>query len=575
MIRIRHLKNSSLAGTEQTFERASVRIGRKPDCEVRFDAEKDLAVSGEHAEIRELDGGLVVRDLGSRNGTFVNGVRLAGQVALAPSDVVRLGASGPEMSIDNQASPVLATIGEPAPAKQGVGLATMQRAIDKATLDERATNRKRLRIAMLCIVFATGGGLLWSRQRQQRLDEELKRSQSEIEVARRDAEKARLESEAAKGAVHQIGTSVDATREETARLRKETEEAKRIASEARAQLEGQLESALAEHTRELAALKDQLSSGEKRVSELIVEIESRDSTLEEIRERQDLSEAERAALKDETEAHLAKLRDELVASQEALRKEATGASADWADLVERYKESLFLVVSQGQPDAQGMVSQGIGTAWVLRDDGVLGTNAHVAEMFEKPDTLSAMVAVQNSTGIVFDIKASLKHSKWGPVNSPDVGLIRIDTQGRTLLAMPTANPEQLRKLRIGMQLGTLGYPGELQDSYLSKLTDQGTFPTALATFKDGWVGRITDFENQVAEFDSSWFIQHSASLSGGTSGSPMFTREGYVVALNNSGLDVRLTGTADVQLARTPSASEIGRAIRVDLLQELLRDSGW
>jgi hypothetical protein len=55
----------------------------------------------------------------------------------------------------------------------------------------------------------------------------------------------------------------------------------------------------------------------------------------------------------------------------------------------------------------------------------------------------------------------------------------------------------------------------------------------------------------------------------------MFTRDGHVVALNNSGLEVHLDGPADVRLGRTPSAAEIGHAIRVDLLEELLRESGW
>jgi len=39
-------------------------------------------------------------DLGSRNGTYVNGLRVAEAVLLQRGDVVRLGASGPEIQLD-------------------------------------------------------------------------------------------------------------------------------------------------------------------------------------------------------------------------------------------------------------------------------------------------------------------------------------------------------------------------------------------------------------------------------------------------------------------------------------------
>jgi hypothetical protein len=49
------------------------------------------SVSREHAELRAADGGWQVRDLGSRNGTFVGGARCQGRVALPPRAVLRVG----------------------------------------------------------------------------------------------------------------------------------------------------------------------------------------------------------------------------------------------------------------------------------------------------------------------------------------------------------------------------------------------------------------------------------------------------------------------------------------------------
>ncbi len=49
------------------------------------------SVSREHAELRATDGGWIVRDLGSRNGTFVDGVRCQGRAALPERAVVKVG----------------------------------------------------------------------------------------------------------------------------------------------------------------------------------------------------------------------------------------------------------------------------------------------------------------------------------------------------------------------------------------------------------------------------------------------------------------------------------------------------
>jgi S1-C subfamily serine protease len=63
--------------------------------ELRFDPDGDLEVSGRHAELRPSGGAWVVRDLGSRNGTFVNGERIADARPLGGGDRVRLGPTGP------------------------------------------------------------------------------------------------------------------------------------------------------------------------------------------------------------------------------------------------------------------------------------------------------------------------------------------------------------------------------------------------------------------------------------------------------------------------------------------------
>jgi len=54
-----------------------------------------------HVEITIQDGGVVVRDAGSRNGTFVNGKRLDAPHPAAKSDLIMLGSGGPAFSIED------------------------------------------------------------------------------------------------------------------------------------------------------------------------------------------------------------------------------------------------------------------------------------------------------------------------------------------------------------------------------------------------------------------------------------------------------------------------------------------
>ncbi|MGE5784200.1 MAG: sigma 54-interacting transcriptional regulator [Myxococcales bacterium] len=63
-------------------------LGRSEDCQLRLTGDE---VSRKHAEVRFDGPRIVLRDLGSSNGVFLNGIRLQGEAALSPGDVVKLG----------------------------------------------------------------------------------------------------------------------------------------------------------------------------------------------------------------------------------------------------------------------------------------------------------------------------------------------------------------------------------------------------------------------------------------------------------------------------------------------------
>jgi len=83
----------------ETFEKGYLAIGRDPRSDVRFDADRDLDVSAQHAAIVRGPDRTVVRDLGSTNGTFVNGQRAIGETPLHDGDVIGFGAHGPTIEI--------------------------------------------------------------------------------------------------------------------------------------------------------------------------------------------------------------------------------------------------------------------------------------------------------------------------------------------------------------------------------------------------------------------------------------------------------------------------------------------
>lgn len=127
MIRLRIREGDRARDVE--LDADSVRFGRLPECEVRLES---TGVSREHAELYRERGAWRVRDLGSRNGTRVNGEKVddralaeGDEIALADDavvEVLRLGGkpardAGPAVAADDEAG----AGSEPAPAKRAGG----------------------------------------------------------------------------------------------------------------------------------------------------------------------------------------------------------------------------------------------------------------------------------------------------------------------------------------------------------------------------------------------------------------------------------------------------------------------
>jgi pSer/pThr/pTyr-binding forkhead associated (FHA) protein len=75
------------SGSRYALASDLVTIGRHPDSDIFLD---DVTVSRRHAQVRRERGGFVVEDVGSLNGTYVNGERIE-RAVLRDADQVQVG----------------------------------------------------------------------------------------------------------------------------------------------------------------------------------------------------------------------------------------------------------------------------------------------------------------------------------------------------------------------------------------------------------------------------------------------------------------------------------------------------
>lgn len=173
--------SGSKSGTTLELKDSTVTIGRKPDRTVAF-APEDALVSTEHASISSRNGQYVLRDDGSRNGTFVNS-QLVKEHVLQHGDVIQLGPGGPSIRFVQETKPgSIATVDVSAVAeRQGAAIAAAGgeqglRTRDLVVLSHAklSTRMRRNLVSVLVLVVIATGVLLWTQQRNRaRVEEDL------------------------------------------------------------------------------------------------------------------------------------------------------------------------------------------------------------------------------------------------------------------------------------------------------------------------------------------------------------------------------------------------------------------
>ena len=78
------------SGQRVDLGNAMVSVGRLPECTISIN---DSNISRNHAEVKAGPSAYIVKDLGSTNGTMVNGVSITGEQALRDGDIISFGST--------------------------------------------------------------------------------------------------------------------------------------------------------------------------------------------------------------------------------------------------------------------------------------------------------------------------------------------------------------------------------------------------------------------------------------------------------------------------------------------------
>lgn len=145
------------AGEVVALTEERVTIGRKPTNTLAL---KDEKASGNHAEVVFEDGRYVLRDLGSTNGTLLDGKRVE-EVALSAQDVFQIG----RVRVLFRSAEAASGLGSTAGGGGGVAADDLQvHKVDMARLARSGKRRSVAGLSLLLLGLAGGAGYLWYSQ---------------------------------------------------------------------------------------------------------------------------------------------------------------------------------------------------------------------------------------------------------------------------------------------------------------------------------------------------------------------------------------------------------------------------
>lgn len=254
--------SGALAGHTEVFSKSYLGIGRHPASDLRFDAERDLEVSARHAAVLLQGADWILRDMGSRNGTFVNGHRITGDTKLDDTDQIQFGPAGPAVEIrlvsDGTADGVIAAptqaVAPATPAtptsapRQTSGHRRTESTTQRIRVEvRRQTQKHRWLTAGLLIVLGAGAGgfFLYSRQQSAQREREIAALQARTDSVLAAADRAINQLQ---GEVQGLGQALQRSQQQVSSLQTALSSARRSGNTTRA---ANLEQQLADATQSL------------------------------------------------------------------------------------------------------------------------------------------------------------------------------------------------------------------------------------------------------------------------------------------------------------------------------------
>ena len=99
----------------RSYKGATLCIGRAPECEITVEETEHSSASWIHARIMGEGDSLLIHDVNSKNGTYVNEQRVDGTMPLHVGDVIQLGRKGPKYVLLEVAADAIVAVEQPDP----------------------------------------------------------------------------------------------------------------------------------------------------------------------------------------------------------------------------------------------------------------------------------------------------------------------------------------------------------------------------------------------------------------------------------------------------------------------------
>ena len=428
------------AGQIEAFRKGYIGLGRHPLSDVRFDAERDLDVSSRHAAIVRKTEGFVLQDLGSRNGTFVNGQRVTGDTLLREGDVIGFGTNGPalefsviETDTDLPATAAAEGLAERSSSPREVFQAAPRQSTGvriRAEVARQTAQLRRTTKILILLLLIVGTGFTWMQLDGRRRANELRQLQARADSLVRES---RALASHFQSELQGVRDALKASQDETARLRREL-------------------NASGGDAASVARLRTELDAAERR--------------------------------------------------QRALAG-AVGGGVDYRAISHKNQDAVAIVLVE-YTDGERFS----GTAFAFDSLGTMVTNKHILVGEDGTKTARRL-------GVVFSGSTQFWRGELVGVSAEaDVGVFRVSVKGRTPRVAGLARTRE--GLERGDPVAILGYPL----GFDLPMEAQGGQPIAEPTLTVGTVSKALTAVVQVDAYGAP-----------GSSGSPIFDREGRVIAM--------------------------------------------